>query len=624
MNPVKNHSRIIVPVLALFLLINAGCASTQGDPLQNTKKLVAEGHASLYQNGAFAVPNTSIRFIPAGPDTFELAGELMGMRAQQSFERSIKNAADSVYIVSEGTKLTYRMAKGVHEETGVVAGHINRFSRKNSTLLVSRSSAIGTAIIGKSWDISKSMYQSKEQTGDAIIKGADQAGNVIRDVGTKQGKDVAKLSFGAAKEISSAGASRSKQTFSFAGKSFVKGYALVPSKMKARGKKIGKRMSEANPVHAMKEDNDLRKQWSQHSLDLLSGTFQDYTKNVSGSFEKAGKELGGEYKTTGVSLSVLKSIRWLLKGILWDATIKPAANITAACIGYIGTNVVVYPTMVVVREGVATTKLALQVTWDTAMTGYDIVAPTGVAAVAGVIGLVDYTGSQAVAGTTAVAGGTLGYTEAGLSQIAGVTVKGVGYAAGKGTQYIGIPVASAGITLTGGTCGTSVAAAGGATGGTLFVTGEAGSAATTVFGNVIAGTTLVSGTVVSTAGGVGYGVYELSKAVVVPAGYELAGGVVLSYETLAQLSAQSILAVSDCTYMVLSLEGPRWVLYAVKGKVDDGADLPTGAVVDLKKLQQEGEVIKYLPLTDEEMSRVVHSVYENLPEQKNGDYHEER
>ena len=618
MNPVKNHNTTIFPVLALFLLIVVGCASTQGDPLQNTKKLVAQGHASLYQNGAFEVPNTSIRLIPAGPDTFELVGELMGMRAQQSFQRSIKNAADSVYIVSEGTKLTYRMAKGVHEETGAVADHINRFSRKNSTLLVSRSSALGTAIIGKSWDISKSMYKGKKRTGDAIIEGTDKAGKVIRDVGTEQGKDVAKLSFGAAKEISSSGTSRAKQTFSFAGKSFVKGYALVPSRMKARGKAIGKRAEEANPLNVVQKDNKLRKQWSQHSLDLLSRTFQDYTKNISGSFNKAGKELDGEYKTTGVSLSALKSIRWLLKAILWDATVQPAANISAACVGYIGTNVVVYPTMVVVREGVATTKLALEVTWDTAKTGYDIVAPTGVAAVAGVIGLVDYTGSQALAGTTVVTGGALGYSEAGLSQIAGITVQGGGYAAGKGAQYLGIPLASAGITLTGGTCGTAVAVAGGATGGTLFVTGEAGSAATKVFGNVIAGTTLVSGTVVSTAGGVSYGVYELSRAVVVPAGYELAGGVILSYETLAQLSAQSILAVSDCTYMVLSLEGPRWVLYAVKGTVDDGADLPTGAVVDLEKLQQQGEVIKYLPVTDEEMSRVVHSVYENLPEQKNG------
>jgi len=143
-------------------------------------------------------------------------------------------------------------------------------------------------------------------------------------------------------------------------------------------------------------------------------------------------------------------------------------------------------------------------------------------------------------------------------------------------------------------------------------------ATTQVFGNVIAGTTLVGGTAVSTAGGAAYGVYELSKAVVVPAGYELGGGLVLSYETLSQVGAQSILAVSDCAYMVLSLEGPRWVLYAVKGNTGKGDDLPAGAVVDLKQMQEKGEEIYSLPVSDEEMRKVVESVYENLPAVKSG------
>jgi len=109
-------------------------------------------------------------------------------------------------------------------------------------------------------------------------------------------------------------------------------------------------------------------------------------------------------------------------------------------------------------------------------------------------------------------------------------------------------------------------------------------------------------------------VYELSKAVVVPAGYELGGGLVLSYETLTQLSAHTVLAVSDCAYMVLSLEGPRWVLYAVKGNTGKGDDLPVGAVVDLKKMQEQGEEIYNLPVSDEEMKKIVESVYNNLPE----------
>jgi hypothetical protein len=159
-------------------------------------------------------------------------------------------------------------------------------------------------------------------------------------------------------------------------------------------------------------------------------------------------------------------------------------------------------------------------------------------------------------------------------------------------------------------------AVGTATAGTMFVTGETAAAGTYVFGNVIAGTTLVGGTAASAGAGSAYGVYELSKAVVVPTGYELGGGIVLGYGTLSHLAAHSVLAASDCAYLVLSLEGPRWVVYAVKGKVSTGDELVGGAVVDLEKLRQQGEEIYNIPLSDEEMKKIVDSVYENLPETK--------
>ena len=91
---------------------------------------------------------------------------------------------------------------------------------------------------------------------------------------------------------------------------------------------------------------------------------------------------------------------------------------------------------------------------------------------------------------------------------------------------------------------------------------------------------------------------------------------VLGYETLSQLGAQTVLAASDATYMVLSLEGPRWVIYAVKTKTGSGDDLQTGAILDMKKIQEAGEEIYYIPVSDDEMKKVVNSAYENLPELK--------
>ncbi len=605
-------------LFSILVLLVTGCATVNGkdDPLRNTRKLVSEGHASLYKNGAFQVPNTSISLIPPGPNTIEFVGELAGIRAKQSFETSIKHAAESVSIVAEGTKLTYRASKKISSGSASRADEIRKYSRENTTLLLDSSSDLAKNIIGASWDLSRKTLAARETAGDAVSSASHAAADSISEKGTQHGMGLASASVAAAKQISSSSGERSGSALAYAGNRFVKGYAAVPANMKTRVHAMGESLSEARLAGIVKEENETRKGWSRKTVDLMSDTIRNYPSNVANTFSKAGKEFEDSYTTTGLSLAALKSLRRVLQGIFWDATIEPVAKMTAASVGYIGVNLLAFPSMVVVHEGAATAKLAVEVSWNAARMGYDLVAPTGTAAVAGLYGVLDYTGSNIAAGATAAAGSAAGYGEAGLSKVAGVVVKGGGYAAGKAVHYIGVPLTSAGIAVGGGTIGTAVGAVGGASGGALYVTGETGAAATQVFGNVIAGTTLVAGTAASTAGGAAYGIYELSKAVVVPAGYEFGSGIVLSYGTLAHLGAHSILAVSDCAYMVLSLEGPRWVLYAIKGKSGTGEDLPPGAVVDLKKMQETGEDIYYLPVSDEEMKKVVDSVYENLPEIK--------
>jgi hypothetical protein len=100
----------------------------------------------------------------------------------------------------------------------------------------------------------------------------------------------------------------------------------------------------------------------------------------------------------------------------------------------------------------------------------------------------------------------------------------------------------------------------------------------------------------------------------VPAGYELGGGIVLGYGTTSQLAAHSVLAVADASYLVLSLEGPRWVIYAVKGELGNGEDLPPGTMLDLGNMQADGEEFYYLPVSDKEMRAVVETLYQELPE----------
>jgi hypothetical protein len=618
----NNNRRNIVIMSALFAglcLLSAGCASVpkeQDDPLRYTKKLVTEGHATLYHNGAFQVPHTEIRLIPAGPDALELAGEMMGLRARESFVTALKNAADSVQIVADGTKLTYRTAKKMHEGTEKAVETIRSMARENSTLVVYRSTDIGKSLIGTSWELAGDTLAMHDEIGKDIMRGGRRLGSRISDTGTDAGTTIARSSLAAAKDLSAGSVERSGGALSYAGRSFVMGYATVPKKLKESASSMGDHLSEARFAGILQEENERRAALSGTILDLMAGTMSDYPANVAGSFGKAKQSLTGNYRTTGVPLAVLSSIRWVLQGLLWDATIKPAVNITGASVGYIGVNLVAFPAIVLVREGAATTSLAVQVSWDAARMGYSIVAPTGTAALAGVYGVLDFTGSHLAAGATAAGGTTLGLTAAAGSKTVGVAVKTGGYAAGAATEYIAVPLASAGIAVGGGTIGTVVGVAGTVAGGTVLVAGETTAAATEVFGNVITGVALAGGTAASTGAGAAVGVYELAKAVVVPAGYELGGGIVLSYGTLSHLAAHSILAVSDCAYLVLSLEGPRWVLYAVRGKVSSGDELAAGAAVDLKELRAQGEEIYNLPVSDEEMKKIVESVYENLPESR--------
>ena len=849
-------------ICALVVIISIlGCAKRVEDPLKYTKKLVREGHVSLYNNGAFKVPRTSIRLIPPGPDTIEFAMELAGIRAKESFSLSLKKAAESVDVVVEGTKDSYELAKKISKLTGRGAKAIKTEIGDRGTILVSKSYRAGKDIAVRSWEFSRdklkdlnrlagstvesfgkrggkvsdaarkageSISERSGREGDSISEGAIRKGDEIAEGSIKKGDEISEgsirkgdeiaegsirkgdeisegsiragkeiikwpirkgkelikesirkgdemasgsvrkgdeitegsirkgdeiidryrksggelieRSLESAKDIYKGGEKRSRKALRYGYEQFVQGYATLPSKLKERGGKVGESLTKLNLWDIAKDEWKRAKKLSKPPGDMVVETISGYTDSAAEPFRKAKKELTEGYKTSSISLSILKSLGWVLRGILWDATIEPAAKVTAGSLGYLGVNMLAFPSMVVVREGIATVEVAAEVTWNTARAAYDIVAPTPIAAVAGVYSLVDFTASNVVAGTTATFGTMAGFTEKRAGEVAGVTVKGAGRVAGVGTkvigqvagaavkgagtvagaavigagsvagaaagvsvmgvgqvaavttkgvgqvaavttkgagqvaavttkvagqvaavtvkgagamtglavkgtgklaglgvrgagkvagltvkgvgyagaglQYIGIPVAAAGITITGGTVGAAVGTAGGITGGTVRIVGETGAAATQVFGNAIAGTVLAGGTAISTAAGTAVGVYQLSKAVVVPVGYELGSGIVLSYGTLSHIAAHSILAVSDASYMVLSLEGPRWVLYAVKGNLGSGENVPAGTILDLEKMQSAGEEIIYLPVSDEEMANVVGSAYENLPEVK--------
>jgi hypothetical protein len=431
----------------------AGCATTQADdPLKHTKKLISEGHRSLYNNGAFQVPNTSIRLIPAGPSALELAMELVGIRARQSFLLSLQRARDSVYIVSEGTKRTWRVGKGMHEATGQAASEIQQLTRQGSTLLISRAAARSKDIIGKSWAFSKETAADCDRFGIRLTEDAQAAGEDIRQTMHSQGTRIVDDSLHTSAALARDSRERSAAAVSSGLQGFIEGYATIPTTLRDRAQAIGERLDDLHFANMAKEDYEQRGRWSKQMTDLIGQTVRQYPSDVVNSFKQADKELS-DYETTGVSLATLRSLRWVLQGILWDAMVEPVGKISGASIGYLGVNSLAFPAMVLMREGTATTELAIQVGWSGARAGYDLIAPSSAAAVAGMYSLLDITGSHLAAGAIAGGGTVTGYSEQALSHIAGVVVKGTGYAAGKTVQYIGVPLAAAGIVVGGGTVG---------------------------------------------------------------------------------------------------------------------------------------------------------------------------
>jgi hypothetical protein len=610
-----NRNRPLRLLITLALIFCFACATKTNDPLKNTKKLAKEGHSNLYHNGAFRVPNTSIYLIEPGPSAIDFIKELAGLRAKQALFTSLKKASESVVIVTKGTELTFKLAKAERKAGNDVADFIRSQSRPGAVLIMDRSMATGKEILGDSFSLSKEMFKEvvtmEEKKLWSVEKG-DKLSESIDKGGTGKGKELISDSLHNSKSFYNDRQDGAKGSWNYAWKNFVYGYAALPDNLSKNLEAAGENLTDANIVDIISEKNDSRESMSDQSVQLMGSAVGNYAGDVKETFSKAGKEWDQCY-TTGIPLATLKSMRWILKGLLWDATIEPVSKMTIGGLGYMAVNFVAFPVMVIGEEGKAFTRIAVDVSWNASKSAYQLTAPSAIASLASIYGLLEYGSGPLVAGPMAAGGSLAGASQVGASKVGGVVVKGTGRLAGKAERYIGIPLAAAGVAVTGGTVGVAVMGAGAVGSGTVYLSGETTAGGSKLFGNIIAGTTAVTGTAASAAGGTGYGVYQLSRAVAVPAGYEVGAGVVMSYETLSHISAHTILAASDCAYMVLSLEGPRWVAYAVKDTLGMGEDLTPGTVLNLDEMRKAGEEIYNIPLSDEEMKNVVSETSRSLP-----------
>lgn len=609
----KKSLKKYLSLCSLLLIVACSTSPTHEDPLRNTKKLVSEGHRDLYENGAFQVPSTEIKLIPPGPSTLDFVGELGGLHARQAFLLSLKNAQSAVYLISNGTKKSYQIGKDVYGVGDELAKSITKFSRPQSKLLVMRSAADAYGIAGASFQLSKSAKDSMQAFSLELNR---YSGTAYDDINSKTelvAKDIASGSQ-SAKAIHAKTTERSSEIWQQGRENFVKGYLALPQKLRETTSKSSKAKEEN--FAEMRDSFSENEKWLSENSDKMQSLVKEsgstYFSNIGNSLGRARSDFTESITEEGVSFATLKAGRWVLQALFYDAMIAPLSKATYGSLGYIFVNGIAYPVMLAKDGSLAVTNTAVQYTWDGVKMVGAVVAPTFEAAFAGVIAGGNLIGGEAVAGGAYVGSkaGTALVTVTG--KIAAVVVRGGGYIASQGIYYIGVPMTTVGLTAGGTAVGAVYGVGEAVTGSAIYIGGEAAQVSSRVVGTTVAAGTMAVGTVGSAAVGGGLAVYELGKAVAVPTGYELGSGIVLGYTATTHLAAQSVLAVSDAAYLVLSLEGPRWVIYAVKGKIGNGGKLVPGTVMDLKQMRTKGEEFLYVPASDSEVKSVIEALPQDL------------
>ena len=601
-------------LLLLSLLLFTACAPKSGqDPLQNTKKLAIKGHKSLYENGMLEIPFTKVHLIPSLSSSKELFKELLFEDARNALKQSLKEALAAVYIIPEGTKKAYEISKDVYRVTEDISDTIRKYTRGGGIWLIDRSSEIAKKHILGAFDGSKVLASSVYNAGDKIENFFDVASSEIINWHWSGSKKIFKATMKAASKINKGTARLASEHFNWGKDAFVEGYLALPATLGKNLDAMDESFSGARFAKSAKRANDVREKGSLIFTDIISDTISNYSKETSESFSKVSKDFTKHVKEEGVVLSSLKSMRWLLQG-LYEATIKPIAKLAASTVGLISVNGIIYPIHLAVDEVATSTMVMVEVTAQTAKSLYDIVAPSMSFALASILSPTEYVGGKVFSATAA----TLGTAVSGVNAVTGLALSGVskttGLIVGKGTKYIGVPLAVS--TKAIGKVGYGVLASGSsATLGTgVLAAGETVALATKGTGTALSGTTLVGGTGLSIAKAGVTGMYQLGKSVVLPTGYAVSSGAVLGYGSLSQLQAHTILAASDAAYMILSLEGPKWVLYTITGQsIKDDKVLPAGSIVNLKAMQEKDETIKRIEVSDEEIQKVLNSLDTDLP-----------
>ncbi|MCP5494508.1 MAG: hypothetical protein H7A23_08110 [Leptospiraceae bacterium] len=593
MKIIPNHKYKIV--FFIFLFLSCSGTSQKDDPLKNTKALMKRGHVSLYNNGALQVKGTSIKFIPPFKD-----GEISFGRknfwkrkefALSAFSSSVKKAAESVIVIKEGEKLSYKVSKKISDKSGDISSKINQSLTLPGKYIMYKSTANSIGIWGNSFrhgveEHSRVIEDSKKmkETLFAMAEDLEKQKTNRPGLSEKYKKEKEEIMEG----------------FRENNKEIVTGYVELGSNLKSTGSSFSQGIQDISMIENMKKSNQTREKGSESLAFDLKEVFFNYGAGTKAEFQNAKNEFKQVSSGTGLTLATLKSLVYITKGIFYDGAIKPFGQLTINSIGYVGLNTIVFPVAIVTDAGVASIRVVSEVVVAGAKGTIYVVAPSTKYALASVIGSAKYLSNLS---KSKVHSGK-GTIKKIINKTTSKTLYGAGFVTEKSGEYLIAPLSMAGVIAEDGLVGGGILLGGNTAGLALTAAGGGTSVLTYGSGKVAAGTAYTTGLAASAATGIGYGVYQLTKAVGIPSGVVLGSGVIMSYEMASQLSAQTILSVADFSYLVLSLEGGKWVVYAVKDTSQKAKYLLTGSVVDIDKVREKGGKVVKVPVEEDKIDKI--------------------
>ncbi|XDD48595.1 hypothetical protein AB3N60_19045 (plasmid) [Leptospira sp. WS39.C2] len=579
-------------LLFAFLVSCSGSDKRAEDPLKNTKKLVIEGHSSLYYQGALPVKGTSIKFIPPMEEaTISILGKRYDFAAEQ-FSKSMIKASESVVIVKEGSKMSWKTAGNINAKGEAVRQYLSENATKPGLFIMYASVAESYGLIGSSFDRGKQSHQAVIDKSVEIRKEWDEWADMqLNREMPKDNSPSAKKRF-----------QKYQENFQKDFESTVYGYIDLDDALKSSWNESYEDFRKGGFFSRNTEINDIRSSVSESIFGSWKETIFQYGKDTNEELKKAKGEIEAiADKDEGVPTALLKSFSRAAKAILYDSIIKPVGKMALLSVGYVTWNGLIYP-VALGANAAGTTMYGLVETIT--LTGKGVVyltAPSIELVLGSIINSTEVVLHESIQSMDKSAK----ITSAMSRKSSAYSVKSAAFVTESSGKYILAPMSYVGVTTGQTVLGGGLAVTGTVAGGAIATTSASTEVVTYASTKATSGTVGVVGSAASFGTGVGYGVYQVTKAVGVPTGVGVGTGIVLSYEFMVQISAHSILAVSDCTYLVLSLEGGKWVVYGVKDNSKKASRLLSGAVVDLDQIRKEGGTIVKVPMEPGEVEKIL-------------------